>query len=147
MKGMTSLQPVIGRLFDLEDCKSKKPEECRIFTMHIFETASKYAEGLRPDERLSCKEQGDTMGTSTSPGKLPPGHNPLPEQDSLVIGVNTGTAAADSIPGVRGFNRKHGPGVSGTSSDGEGVFGIGGPMAFMVGQRRTCTAVCTVEPR
>ena len=50
----------------------------------------------------------------------------LPEEDSLVIGVNAVAHAAEQIAGVRGFNRKSGPGVSGVSDAGEGVIGSGG---------------------
>ena len=49
----------------------------------------------------------------------------LPEEDSLVIGVNAVAHAAEHIAGVRGFNRKSGPGVTGSSREGTGVQGFG----------------------
>ena len=52
--------------------------------------------------------------------------HPLPEEDSLIIGVNAVAQAAEHIAGVRGFNRKSGPGVAGGSKDGDGVVGSGG---------------------
>ncbi len=50
----------------------------------------------------------------------------MPETDSFVIGVNAVAHAAENIAGVRGFNRKRGPGVMGSSKEGEGVLGLGG---------------------
>ena len=49
----------------------------------------------------------------------------LGEEDFLVIGVNAVAHAAEHIAGVRGFNRKSGPGVTGSSREGSGVQGFG----------------------